>query len=246
MTSSTTSRPLAGRRVVTTRDEPGRLDALLRELGAEVVHVPLIEIVDVPELAAALARLDQFDWLVVTSRHGAARVAAAAAAHPDLRTAAVGTRTASVLSAATGVAVTVVPRRQTASGLVAAMPEPEPDARRVLVAQADRAAPVLVDGLRGRGYDVTTVVAYVTRLRTPTETERRSLQDADAVAFASGSAAEAWVDAVGTWTPPHVVAIGPTTALVATDLGLEVTAVAADHSVEGLAAEVAAALVASP
>jgi uroporphyrinogen-III synthase len=233
--------PLAGRRVATTRDRPGQLDELLAGLGATVVHVPLIEIVDAPgeALAAALARLDEVDWVVVTSHHGAVRVAAAVARRPRLLTAAVGTHTAQVLAAGTGREVTVVPARQTAVELVAAMPAPSEGARRVLVAQADRAEPTLVDRLRARGFAVQAVVAYETRLRRPTAAERASLAGVDAVAFASGSAARAWAAAIGTQTPPHVVAIGPTTARAARDVGLQVTAVAADHSVAGLAAAVA-------
>ena len=61
--------PLAGRRVATTRDRPGRLDEILARLGATVVHVPLIEVVDAPgdDLAEALDRLAEFDWVIVTS-----------------------------------------------------------------------------------------------------------------------------------------------------------------------------------
>lgn len=232
--------PLAGTRVVTTRDEPGRLDALLRSLGADVLHVPLIAIEDAPgeELVAELARLDRYDWVIVTSQHGASRVGAAVAAAPHVRTGAVGARTAEALADASGRAVTVVPGRQTAADLVAAMPDPEPTARRVLVAQADRADAVVATGLRDRGYDPRVVTAYVTRLRRPTDDERREVERADVVVFASGSAAVAWAEAIGTWTPPHVVAIGPSTARVAAERGLQVTAIAADHSLEGLAAEV--------
>lgn len=242
------TRPLAGCRVATTRDRPGRLDELLTRLGAEVVHVPLIEVVDAvgDELSDALGALDDVDWVIVTSQHGATRVAAAVTAHPRLRTAAVGTRTAETLSEGTGRAVAVVPEQQTAAALVAAMPDPAPGSRRVLAALADRAEPTLVDGLRDRGYDVRAVVAYVTRLRAPSPSERSLLADVDAVTFASGSAARAWFDAIGTWTPPHVVVIGPSTARVVRELGLQVTAVAADHSVEGLAAEVATVLCARP
>jgi uroporphyrinogen-III synthase len=246
MTGST--RPLEGRRVATTRDRPGRLDELLRDLGAEVVHVPLIEVVDAAgdELRDALSTIGDTDWVIVTSQHGAERVAAAVAAHPPLRTAAVGTRTAHVLTEVTGRPVTVVPTVQTAAALVEAMPDPEPDTRRVLAALADRAEPTLVDGLRARGYDVRAVIAYVTRLRTPSPAERAALESVDAVTLASGSAARAWRGTIGTWTPPHVVVIGPSTARVARELGLQVTAEAADHSVEGLAAEVAVALRAQP
>lgn len=240
--------PLAGRRVATTRDRPGRLDEILARLGATVVHVPLIEVVDAPgdDLAEALDRLAEFDWVIVTSHHGARRVAAAVAHHARLLTAAVGTRTAEELVGLTHRTVTVVPARQTAADLVDAMPDPTDATRRVLVAQADRAEPTLVDGLRDRGFDVRAVVAYETRLRTPTAGERRALAGVDAVAFASGSAARAWAGSLGTWVPPHVVVIGPSTAAVARELGLQVTAVAADHSVEGLADAVADALRARP
>ena len=61
---------LHGRRVVTTRDEPGELRSASRG-GAEVVHVPLIEIAEPldggAELQGVLHVLDDVDWVVVTS-----------------------------------------------------------------------------------------------------------------------------------------------------------------------------------
>jgi uroporphyrinogen-III synthase len=242
---STASRPLAGRRVATTRDTPGRLDSALAALGADVVHVPLIEIVEPIDggaaLAGALAEVERYDWVVVTSRHGAVRVAAAVGGVPGVRTAAVGRTTEAALRARIARDVDVVPARHTAADLVAAMPEPG-RAGRALVALADRAAPTLVDGLRGRGYEVDAVVAYRTRLRRPSPAESAALRSVDAVTFASGSAAEAWAVAIGAWVPPAVVAIGPTTAEAARQAGLAVTAVAADQTTDGLAAAVVAAL----
>lgn len=238
-------RPLSGRRIVTTRDEPGRLDSLLAELGADVVHVPLIEIVEAADdgasLADALARIEAYDWVVVTSQHGAARVVNAVAGAVNVRVAAVGTKTAAALVAGLGRGIEIVPARHTAADLVAAMPVPARQ-ERVLAALGDRAAPTLVDGLSKRGYDVEMVVAYRTRLRIPTAAELEVLRSADAVAFASGSAASAWAEACGSWTPPIVVAIGPTTAAAARQVGLQVSSIAADHTVEGLAAEVTSVL----
>lgn len=238
-------RPLSGRRVVTTRDRRGRLDSLLAAAGADVVHVPLISIerVDDAPLAGALAALDTFDWLVVTSGHGADRVGDAAAGFPSLRLAAVGSRTAETLSRRAGRPVDVVPGRQTAADLVRAL-----DGRsgRVLVAQADRADDVLVAGLAESGFDVESVVAYRTVLRAPNRNERLAISAADAVGFASGSAVEAWVDALGVETPLVAAAIGPTTATVAGRLGLKITHTAADHDVEGLAEVISAALTVRP
>lgn len=240
------TRPLLlGRRVVTTRDAPGRLDALLAGAGADVIHVALIAIEDAPDggrlLASELARLERYDWLVVTSQHGAGRVGAAAADHPDVRLAAVGPTTARRLDELTGRHPSVVPSVQTAAALCEAMPVAAPGTR-ALVVQADRADAVLAAGLQAKGYDVTTVAGYSTRLRRPTADERRSALSADAVTFASGSAALSWVAAFGTEAPPVVVVIGPTTRRVAQGAGLKVTHMASDQSLEGLAAEVGWAL----
>jgi uroporphyrinogen-III synthase len=57
---------------------------------------------------------------------------------------------------------------------------------------------------------------------------------ADAVLFASGSAARGWVEVFGTDAPPVVVAIGPETAAATERAGVRVTAVARDHSLAGL------------
>lgn len=202
-----------------------------------------IEPADDAQFRHALASLDAFDWLVVTSQHGASRVGATAAEHPSVRLAAVGTWTAEVLRRAAGRPVDVVPGRQTAIDLVRAL-----DGRsgRVLVAQADRADDALVDGLVDAGFVVESVTAYRTALRTPTWRERAAIASADAVGFASGSAVDAWVDACGAETPLVAAAIGPTTAAAADRRGLKITHIASDHHVEGLAAVITAALAVRP
>jgi uroporphyrinogen-III synthase len=237
--------PLHARRVVTTRDEPGELELLLAEAGATVVHVPLIEIADTldggAELQKVLRALDGVDWVVATSQHGATRVGEALANHPEVRTAAVGTRTAAQIERLTGRPVDVTPARQTAADLLEAMPV-DGAGQIAVVAQADRADPTLALGLSALGYRVRAVTAYRTLVRTPSAEDRAAALAADAVAFASGSAAQAWKEAIGTETPPVVVAIGPTTAGAARACGLSVTHVAEQHSVGGLVEAVIDAL----
>jgi uroporphyrinogen III methyltransferase/synthase len=68
-------RPLFGRRIVVTRpeDDSDRSASILEDLGAEVLTAPTVAIrpvVDTSELDAAIARLDEFDWLVFTSSNG--------------------------------------------------------------------------------------------------------------------------------------------------------------------------------
>jgi uroporphyrinogen-III synthase len=57
---------------------------------------------------------------------------------------------------------------------------------------------------------------------------------ADVLLLASGSAATAWFDAFGASTPPYVVVMGPVTAKVAGNLGLEVSAIASEQTLDSL------------
>lgn len=233
------SSPLTGKRVLVTRERPGELGRLLEAGGAVVVHIPLIEIREPDDGGARfrseLTRLDEHDWLVVTSVPGAERAGPAAATAPRVRLAAVGNATARVLTELAGRPVDVVPSVQRADALADLLIERTGGIRaRFFVAHADRAAPTLVDRLAGAGHDVTSSVAYRTVLRRP---DPGAATAADALVLASGSSAEAWVEAFGTATPPVVVAIGPTTAAVATDLGLKISSVATDHSLAGLLIE---------
>jgi uroporphyrinogen-III synthase len=75
-----TPSPLAGKRVVITRAESqsAALAAALRALGAEVVSLPLIQILpplDYAPLDSALRSLSTFDWLVFSSQNAVTAVA---------------------------------------------------------------------------------------------------------------------------------------------------------------------------
>ncbi len=227
--------PLAHRRVVITRaaDQTELLSRRLRELGAEPISLPLIEIAEASDggaaLRAALTRLSTFDWLVVTSPNGALRVndAVAGLGEGRPRIATIGTATAAVF----GEPVDLTPRHQIAEGLLAEFPA---GSGAVLLTQAEVALPNLAEGLAELGWHVEVVAAYRTTTCTPTSSQRAEALTADAVLFASGSAVQAWVDAFGSATSPTVIAIGPATAEVAHRLELKVDAIAADHSVDGL------------
>ncbi|MET0145323.1 MAG: uroporphyrinogen-III synthase [Ilumatobacteraceae bacterium] len=234
---------LVGRRIAITRPDAGDLGARLGALGATVVHVPLIEIDEPADggraLRDALARLDTFQWLVVTSANGARRVGAAARRHPSLRLAAVGPISAATLADGADRPVDLVATVARAEGLIAEFPSVPAD---VLVAQADRARPLLVDGLAAMGHRVESVVAYRTVSRRPDAAEAEQLAAADAVVFASGSAALGWVDGLGTAAPGVVVALGPVTASVARAAGLVVTHVATSPDSTALIDTLTAAL----
>lgn len=226
---------LAGRRIVVTRsvDQAGPLVAMLRARGAEPVMLPLVEIVPVDEGVDALRRADPsaFDWLVVTSPNAADAYCAAHAVAPPA-VAAVGTSTGSAL-AAHGIVVSLVPTQQRAEALVVALTARSERARALVVQSAD-ASPGLVDGLRAAGWSVTAIGSHRAVPVRPTAAGLSRARDADAVLFASGSAARAWALVYGDAVPPVVVAMGPQTAADARRAGLPVTAVAAASSLDGL------------
>lgn len=246
------ARPLAGCRVAVTRERAGALGRLLAERGAVVVHVPLIDVVDAEDggraLREALADTDRFDWVLVTSAPGAERVAAALDDRwRSVQIGCVGSATARRWGELTGRPADLIPERQLAASLAESFLARHDGAppQRVVVAQADRAQPDLVDALTRGGHRVQVVTAYRTLTRRPNESELAELQRVDAVLFASGSAAAGWADALGadarSLLPPIAVAIGPSTAASAEEIGLKISHVAADHSVPGLVDELVAA-----
>jgi uroporphyrinogen-III synthase len=245
---------LGGRRIVTTRaaEQAGRLRGLLQAEGATVIEIPTIAFAEPADGGAALrAALDEvWDWVVVTSANGATRVAAAArssAAAASSRWAVVGPGTADALRES-GVEPALVPVRFVAEGLLEAFPPPPLDrGGRVLVAQAERARPVLSAGLRERGWEVTTVTAYRTIAADAAPAALAQLSRADAVAFTSGSTVDALVAAArGAPLPPVVVCIGPVTAAAAEAHGLPVAAVADPHDLGGLLEALVGALAGRP
>jgi uroporphyrinogen-III synthase len=234
------SNSLEGRSVVITRSiaQNESLRRLLEARGARVVEVPLIAVVEPDdegrERDEVLQRFEDFDWIVVTSPNGADRVApflSAAHAAGDAKRfpliAAVGEATAR--SVGTPVALCAEPARSD----VLAQQSPEGSGS-VLVVQGNLADNQLSDDIESKGWTVTRVVAYRTVHLRPTKEMMLPALSADVLLLASGSAATAWFDAFGASTPPYVVAMGPSTAKVAVNLGLEVSAMASEQTLDSL------------
>ncbi len=235
--------PLQGRRIVVTRaaEQARSLVERLAGLGAEPLCVPLISITGPSDggtaMDAELERLGDYDWVVVSSPNGAERVRQTlhrlqqAASHPTRRTvpriAAVGRATEHAL----GVAADLVPPDQTATALADAFPAGPGS---VLVVQPEGHDRAFVAALESKGWTVTPVAAYRTVPVSPSSAMLLDVLSADAVLFASGSAVRSWVKVFGTEVPAVTVAIGPSTAALATKLGLKIDAIATDHSVDGL------------
>lgn len=249
-----TDGPLAGVRVVVTRasEQASSLASRLTGHGAAVIEVPTIAIVDASDggrgLREALARIVEFDWLVITSPNGARRVAAAlvdtdqVAMPPRVKLAAVGPGTAATLDEL-GIEADLVPERFVAEGLLEAFPAPPPGGGRVLLAQAAGARSVLAEGLDAEGWSVERAEAYRTdHPPVPADLLAR-VAAADVITFTSASTVRGWVAAAGVEaTPPTVVSIGPVTTAAALELGIAVTAEADPHTIDGLISSIIGAV----
>lgn len=266
-----------GRRVLITRsaDRARPLASLLSSLGAEPLILPLIDFeraTDQPALDAALDDLaaGAFDWLVISSittvrmlmeKADQRGTTPAALVPAGTRVATIGPSSRQVLNAV-GIPVALAPEdNQSAEGLVGLWTAAR---ERVLLPQADIAAPGLREGLASAEADVTTVIAYHTvdfparpELRlaaelpaavglstgaappelSPTQA-RRELDDGtiDAVVAASPSAARRIAAALLPLGGCRFVAIGRPTAAEAAALGIPVAATAKVPTPDGIVA----------
>ncbi|MEY3594760.1 MAG: hypothetical protein RL576_174 [Actinomycetota bacterium] len=243
------SLPLSGRQIVVTRalEQAGPIVDVLSAAGANVISLPLIEIIEPLDGGtardAALANIGSYEWLVVSSPNGARRAVGAlqdavknATRIPYI--AVLGNGTREVIEGVAGIKVNVQAEIPSGEGLVQSFPTHlnGSQEKSVLLVQGEGADLTIVSGLTEKGWEVTRVNAYRTAHCVPPSEIRAEIEQGDAVVFASGSAARSWVSALGTEFRGKVVVIGPVTQKVAASLGLEVHAVAEVPTPEGICA----------
>ena len=196
-----------------------------------------------------------YEWVVVTSTNAVSRMVDALdgrALPASTRWAAVGTSTAKALMVR-GVVPDLVPDRAVSDALVEVFPEAAPARRSspgrpsevgaALFVRAERVRDVVVPGLTGKGWRVDEAVAYRTVAGSVDPDAVARAKAADAVAFTSSSTVERTVDLLGPdGVPPVIVSIGPVTSEAVRGAGLDVTAEADVHTLDGLVAATVAAL----
>ena len=247
--------PLFGRRVVVTRarEQASTLSALLRELGAHVIELPVIEIQDAPDysaLDAAIASLDKYSFLVFTSVNGVNRFLTRLDRSPrDLRAirgriCAIGPATREALERF-HIKVDITAAEYVAEGLLAALSEFDMTGQRVLIARAAVARDVLPDALRARGAEVDVVEAYRT---VPPEGLAERAREVLArnphwITFTSSSTVRNLAEAAGPQALAGVRAasIGPVTSATLRHYGIPIEAEAAQYTVSGLVNAILAA-----
>jgi uroporphyrinogen III methyltransferase / synthase len=249
------SRPLSGRTVLVTRPEQqsDELEKQLRDLGANVLCQPAIEISapgDWSAVDAAIHQMTEFSWLVFSSANGVhSLLHRVQALGLDMRCfgrtklAAIGPATADALSEYS-LRADLHPAEYRAEALAAEL-APEVRGKRVLLARASRGREVLAEMLRDAGAQVEQVVVYTSHdVVSPFDDVDLALADrkVDWVTVTSSAIARSLVHLFGDHLhKARLAAISPLTAEVLAELGYAPTAVAEVYTTSGLVAAILAA-----
>lgn len=257
---------LSGVRVLVgrARHQASALSSGLRDLGAEVLEIPFIEIRkprSYKALDAALKNLSDYDWLILTSVNGVdalwerlrkLRLGGKPMRHltHQMKVAAIGPATRQAIERH-GVNVTVVPKEYVAESVVASLRR-KVKGKRVLLARAKVARDVIPLELRRLGALVDVVEAYETvvppssrqRLRAALASQNRR---PDWITFTSSSTVRNFVALLGgkrgRGRPRHMgtegkrvrlASIGPVTSSTLREFGLPVDVEAAEYTIPGL------------
>ena len=245
--------PLSGKRIAITRtrEQAGVLREQLTALGAQVIEIATIEIRDPASwepLDSAIRRLEEFDYLLVTSANGARnflrRLEACGRQVRDLKgliIGAIGPATAAEL-AKSGVKVDVTPRQYVAEGLLEALGHRDLHGKAFLIPRAKVARDVVPRLLREKGGRVEVVEAYETVVpQLPIgELQRLLTPSPDVITFTSSSTATNFARLAGENNVSEllhriaVASIGPITSETIRKLGLTVTIEAKESTMPGL------------
>jgi len=157
--------------VTRPKEQARELSAAIRALGGDAVEIPTIRIEpasDLSALDAALARLGDYDALLLASANaaralaGRARVLAVGLDRPGLKVACVGPRTAEA-AAQLGIRVDLVASRADGEGLGRAVAEAlAPRGRRFLLPRSEIGRDALPEAITAAGGRVDAVPAYRT------------------------------------------------------------------------------------
>ncbi|QQE11808.1 uroporphyrinogen-III C-methyltransferase [Planctomycetota bacterium] len=208
-----TDRPLFGQRIVVTRtrQQASALSDKLRDLGADVLEAPTIEIQqpdDWNQVDQTIKEINHYDWLILTSVNGVealktrmTKLGLDARQFANLKIAAIGDATERVLKEQLCINADLVPTRYIAESLAGELiAEHDIKGKKVLLLRADIARPALPKLLKEAGADVNEFVIYETkRAAALPEEVVDALEEGsvDWVTFTSSSTAQNMRDLLG-------------------------------------------------
>lgn len=253
------ARPLSGKRVLVTRtrEQASELTRALADLGADVVELPSLEIVETAHHSAVAAALDTlrtsgYGWVAFTSANAARiflrhlRAAGLdARAFGRARIAALGPGTAAALERA-GLRADAVAGEYSGEGLAETFGQRIMRGQRVLLPRAEGAREMLVERLEASGARVDELLLYRAAVPTSPDAEGlRRLRDGeiDIATFASSSSVRNLIEMLDGDAGPlgrvSIAAIGPVTAYAVRSAGLTVDVMPDEHTIHALVAAIA-------
>jgi uroporphyrinogen III methyltransferase/synthase len=253
------TKPLTGKKILITRarDQSGEFATQLKNLGAEVIEFPTIEIVPPirwKELDRAIDRLNSYDWVLFTSANGVNffwqrfREKGKRRLPPSLKICAIGPATAHQLKEKK-ISVDYMPKEFVAESILKGLDKMEIRRKRILLARAKKGRDVLPRGLNKMGADVDVVELY--RAVKPKGGSRQlkkilSEERIDAVTFTSSSTVEHFVELLKKEDLKQllkkiaIACIGPVTAKTAKEWGMRVQIQPREYTVPALTQAIAA------
>ncbi len=247
-------KPLAGKTVLITRarDQSAEFAGQLRDLGAEVIEFPTIEIVPPASwegLDRAFDRMNSYDWIIFTSANGVEffwkrlnEKGKDQGLLSALKVCAIGPGTARQLKESR-IAVDYTPKEFVAEAILKGFEEMAVKGRRILLARAKVARDVLPEGLRKMGAEVDVVEVYQTaKPKNGSKRLRELLTDRriDVVTFTSSSTVNHFIgllkeeDLKPLLKNIAIACIGPVTAETAKGQGMEVRIQPNQYTIPGL------------
>ncbi len=232
------------------RHQASVLSSRLRQLGAEVIEIPFIEIRpprSYRALDSALKNISAYDWLILTSANGVdamwTRLKTLGMTKRSLRhlqIAAIGPATRKSIEKR-GFKVNVVPEEYVAESVVHSLKK-HVRGKRVLLVRARVARDVIPRQLRKAGAQVDVREAYETVVPKESRTRLRALMKKPGrrphvVAFTSSSTVRNFVTLLGKGNALHgikLASIGPVTSATLRERGLGVHIEAAEYTIPGL------------
>lgn len=161
----------------------------------EYLHTPLIEIVafdDDAELKAAISRLQEFDYLLFTSRFAVKYWALSGGGFDVANIVSIGSTTSAALGKL-GVKNINQPEKDDSYGVIDWFSKQK--LGRVLIPRSNIALPIIPDGLQALGFDVKTVTAYKNQM--PANPIKVNLAEIDKIIFTSPSTVDNFVRLYG-------------------------------------------------
>jgi uroporphyrinogen III methyltransferase / synthase len=248
--------PLAGKTVLVTRAnaQNSEFTQMLRSRGAQPIELPTLEIVPPSswqELDAQIAKLSEFDWLILTSTNGVGyffdrlhHAGKDSRALASVKIAVVGRKTAKAL-AQHGITPDLIPPDFIADALISNFPTPISGQKLLFPRVESGGREILVQEFTKLGASVVEVAAYQSQC--PREVDATALaalqsQQVDIITFASSKTVTYFCQLVGDSLPSgwqervYIASIGPQTSATCRSLLGKVDIEATEYTLPGLVA----------